>query len=366
MNKSFKAPMSSLYRTLITRYRERVQNISDFDIALFFRQLSTLLCAGIPIVQCCELLQVSQEKIAVSLLIRNLKKEIESGKYFFHALKKFPHCFNSFTCHLVHAGEQSGTLENILKRIAHDKEQSLKLKNQIKKALFYPSFIFCIALCITLFMIIIIIPRFAELFESMHSKLPIFTQGIIFISECIKDNLIYLSLLISFTAFFCFSFKTKLKYYFDPLLLKIPFIKNILQKIILIRMTRALAITFGAGIPITDCLKMIEKLSRNLEYMKALKKIQMQISSGKQLYAALQTFALFPPMMVQMIKIGEDAGKLEFMLEKIADIYESDIEQLVNYLSDLLEPLIMVILGVLIGGLVIAMYLPIFKLGTII
>lgn len=343
------------------------KKISTLDIAIFFRQLATLIAAGVPIVQSCEIMRQSHEKMQFKNLIDALKKEIEAGKNLVSGLRKFPRYFDDLICHLIHAGEQAGTLEIMLKRIAHYKEKSLRLKNQITQALFYPMMIFLVATIVSITMLTFVVPRFSDLFSSMHGKLPFFTLFIISLSNFIRHN-IWLGILPVFAiALFSYFFKTSLqvKQHFDHLILHIPFLGNVCKKVILARFARSLATTFAAGIPITEALKMIANASGNHDYTKAIFNLQKEVSVGLQLHSAMQLNPLFPPMPIQMIKIGEESGSLEHMLEKIAEIYEADIDHLVANLSHLLEPLIMTILGVLIGGLVIAMYLPIFKLGTL-
>lgn len=342
--------------------------ILQFDIAIFFRQLATLISANIPIVQSCDILQQSQEKIPLKLLIRSLKQEIESGKTFAESLKKFPRYFDEFVCHLIHTGEYSGTLEKMLKRIAHHQEKSLALKNKIKQALFYPTIIFIVAIIVSLIMLIFIVPQFVELFQNMHGTLPAFTKAIIFLSDTLRENY-WLTLLPIFGMYlFIYYYKNSrpFKSSIDSILFTIPFLKTIFQKTLLIRFSRGLATTYAAGVPILDALKIITYASHHVHYTKAITTLQTDVKAGKQLHASMQRNSLFSAMSVQMVKVGEESGSLDFMLEKIAEIYENDIDHIAANLSHLIEPLIMIILGVLIGGLVIAMYLPIFKLGTII
>lgn len=344
------------------------KKISIFDITIFFRQLSTLISASVPIIQSLEILRHAQEKLLFQKLIYSIKNEIESGKTLTNALRKFPRYFDDLTCHLIHAGEQSGTLDTMLKRIAHYKEKSLTLKNRIKQALFYPSIISFVAIAVTIIMLTFVVPRFADLFQSMHSHLPAFTLFIVGLSNLLRENsfLFLIPIIACIIVMYYFKTSREFKNYIDHILLKIPILNTLIQKIILARLTRSLATTYAAGVPITQALKTIAHLSSNHDYTQAIIGLQTQVASGQQLHTAMRMNILFPIMPIQMIKIGEESGTLEHMLEKIADIYESDIEHWVANLSHLLEPLIMIILGVLIGGLVIAMYLPIFKLGTVI
>lgn len=341
--------------------------ISSLDVAIFFRQLATLITANIPIVQSCEILSRNQEKFQLKKLILSLKQEIESGKNLTKALQKFPRYFDDITCQLVHAGEKSGTLETMLKRIAQYKEKSIRLKKQILQALFYPTIIFIVAIIVSIMLLTLVVPRFADLFNTMHGHLPTFTLYIIALSNFMRSyaylGILPLLAVILLSYFFKNSIRMKNK--IDHLLLCTPFLGNLLKKIILARFSRNLATTFAAGVPITDALHIIAKISGNSIFTQAIMTLQKNVNSGQQLHLAMQQNPLFPAMPIQMIKIGEETGSLEHMLEKIAEWYEADIDHFIANLSQLLEPLIMIILGVLIGGLVIAMYLPIFKLGTV-
>ncbi|SRR5579883_136002 len=345
-----------------------LQKISALDIAIFFRQLATLTTAGIPIIQSFEIIKRSQEKIPLKKLIHSVKNEIEEGQNLVHSFKKFPDFFDHLTCHLIHVGEQTGKIDTIFQRIAHYKEKSLALKKQIKRAIFYPALVFMISSIISILMLTCVVPRFAELFREMHGSLPYFTKLVITLSDLCCHNLWLGIFPIILVIFFSMALKKsiQLKQQIDQLLIHIPVIGNAIKKIILARLSRSLAITFAAGVPLTDALKIVATACGNSLFTKQFMILRSRIISGEQLHHAMQSLTLFPIMLVQMIKIGEESGTLDQMLEKIADLYESDIEQMVALLSQLLEPLIMVILGVLIGGLVIAMYLPIFKLGTVI
>lgn len=344
------------------------KKITVLDIALFFRQLTALISAGSPLMQSCDILQKSQEKEKCQKLIMNIKNEIASGNNFANSLRKFPQHFDSLTCHLVQTGEQTGTLSIMLKRITHHKEKSIALKKQLIKALFYPITLFLIAIIVTIIMLTCIVPRFAELFQNMHGQLPPLTLAVISLSTIFK-NYFWLSItLLPCSVLFTYYLKKskKLRHQVDSFLLSFPLIGKILQKSILARLMRNLATTFSAGISITDSLNIIAYTSGNIVYTKLILSLKNQVTSGQPLHIAMHNHYLFPSIAVQMIKIGEESGTLAAMLEKMADFYESDVENIIANCSQLLEPLIMVILGVLIGGLVLAMYLPIFKLGTII
>lgn len=342
--------------------------ISSRDITLFFRQLATLIVSGIPVVQSFEILRQGQEKLQLRLLFNAIKNEIEKGKNLTQSLRKFPNYFDNLTCHLINMGEQTGTLDSMLKRIATHKEKQHVLKNKVIQALLYPAIVVLISLIVSVTMLIFVIPRFENLFLSMHNSLPEFTRLVIGFSKFIRNES-WVGLLPIFAGVLgwyglkkSFGFRCR----FDHYILQFPWVGRIIKKVILTRLARNLAITYAAGIPITEGLKVITPISNNQDYIKALHVIQTRIIAGQQLHAAMQNSFLFPAMTVQMIKVGEESGALEPMLEKIAELYESEINDLVTNLEQMLEPLIMVILGVLIGGMVIAMYLPIFKLGTMI
>jgi type IV pilus assembly protein PilC len=342
--------------------------IKELDITLFFRQLGTLINAGIPIVQACDSLEHTQTNISLKSLITTIRHEIESGKSFSQQLYQYPRYFDSFICHLIKIGEHTGKLDQSLLQSAHHKEKSIALKRQIKQALLYPAMVTSVAIAVTLIMLIFIVPRFAELFQSTHHQLPVFTRYVISISDFIRTYYWLSGILIIIAGIFTYSahHSKRLQTIIDNFILKIPIIGVIISKVILIRFAQNLAATFSAGIPLLESLKLLETNTNNHIFNQAILRLQLEISRGLQLHTAMQLTRTFPPLMVQMIKVGEDAGKLETMLEKIAILYEQDVEHFIQNIKQLLEPLIMIILGVLIGGVVIAMYLPVFKLGTVI
>lgn len=344
------------------------KKITQLDLTLLFRQLATLITAGIPITQSCDILVKTHEKILLQTLLRSIKNLLESGKTLAQSLRQYPNYFDELIYHLIHIGEQTGTLDVMLVRIANHQEKKRQLNQRIKQILFYPILIFLFALIISVSMLIWIVPRFAELFQHFHDKLPLITRGIIFISHSLRENtsIIFLILLSVATILYRIKQTKQFQYSFNQFTMKLPYVGNLIKKILLARFAHTLAMTFAAGVPILDALKMMTHLSHHPSYIKTITKLQTDIARGQQLHLAMQTQSLFPTIMIQMVKVGEESGKLEEMLEKMAHLYESDINQMIANLSQLLEPLIMMILGVLIGGLVIAMYLPIFKLGSIV
>lgn len=344
------------------------KSISSLEIILFFRQLATLISAGISLILSLEIMRKSQSNVKLQQLLKNIQIDLESGHAFSYSLFKSPHLFDPLTLNLIQAGEHSGTLALSLDRIAFYKERLLLIKRKLKQALFYPLFVMTIAVCMCFVMLTFVIPRFAELFESMHCKLPAFTLFIIQLSIFMRQyywvGLFLIGLII--ILFYYIQRSTTLKIKFERYFLRIPYLGMLYMKVILSRFCRTLATTFAAGVPINDCLHTIAYAQGSNLYGQTIIKLRMQIMKGQQLYQTLERETLFPSLVVEMVRVGEESGTLVKMLEKIASIYEADIDHAVTIAGHLLEPLIMCILGVLIGGLVIAMYLPIFKLGSVI
>jgi len=343
------------------------KRIPALDLILFFRQLAALITAGIPIVQSCEMLCKNQKNTSLQRVITLIKINMEAGNALSWCLSQFPRYFEPLICHLIETGEQSGTLPIMLDRIALHKENLLSLKNKIKQSLFYPTIVLLVALGVSITMLTVVIPRFAELFQSMHSSLPIFTLGVIHLSELIRTYYwlaLFPSLAILLLAYYSHH-SASLRCRIERLILQTPYFGPIYAKTILTRFCRTLATTFAAGIPISESLKTIAYANGSIFYAQTILQLRAQIVKGQQLHQAMQRQLFFPPLLVQMVKIGEESGTLERMLEKIASIYEADVGYFISNCGHLLEPLIIAILGVLIGGLVIAMYLPIFKLGTV-
>jgi type IV pilus assembly protein PilC len=318
-----------------------------------------LILSGVPILQSCEILKNTQHNMLLKQMIAHFQTDIESGHAITETFKKYPEHFDEFTCELLQIGIHSGTFALMLNRVAIYKEKKLWLHKKIKQALFYPMIVVSFALFVSVIMLIFVVPRFAEIFLEMNKSLPVLTQWVINISQLLcRYGFI---LFIPFFALFLFwdvlknshEIQENMEYFF----LKF----TIFQKIKLIHFARNLMITLNSGIPILDALKFT---TGSFFYKKASKKIQKDIVAGYPLHLAMQKIPHFPAFCVQMVKIGEESGSLEQMLEKVVELYESDIDHFVANLGQVLEPLIMVVLGVLIGGLVIAMYLPIFKLGT--
>jgi type IV pilus assembly protein PilC len=344
------------------------QKISLTEIAIFYRQLATLIKAGIPLAQALHILSQHQEHTLLQTLIQSLKNELEVGQTLSHGLRKHTRYFDELTCHLIYVAEETGTLDIMLTRISHYKEHLLSLKNKLQQALFYPGMIMLVAMIVSLTMIIFIVPRFAELFANFHAELPTFTLMIVHFSDLMRQDywLLSIPILMSYGGYIYYKKHPPLKNAIHRLLFKIPNMGALLKKFILARFARTLATVLFAGMPITDALKILVNISRNTVVRTAIMTLQLDIATGLRLHQAMQINPLFPAMMTQMIQVGEESGSLDAMLEKIAEFYESEIDYWLKNFSNILEPLIIIILGVLIGGLVIAMYLPIFKLGTVI
>lgn len=338
------------------------------DITLFIRQLATMLTAGIPLVQALQAILDGAEKERIKELLKKVKETVESGISFSESLRRHPKEFDELICNLVEAGELSGTLDKMLARIAVYKERSEYLKKKIKKAMYYPITVLVIAVIVTAILLLKVVPTFKDLFAGFGAELPAFTLFVLSISETLQAHGLKILIgLVAFIYLLIYSYKTKpnIRNAIQKLTLKIPVIGPILRKAIIARFARTLSTTFAAGVPLTDSLTAVAKSSGNIVFFNAIIQIRENVSAGQQMKEAIQHSGIFPNMVVQMIAIGEESGSLEEMLGKIAVIFEQEVDTSVDGLTTLLEPIIMLILGVLVGGLVIAMYLPIFKLGSV-
>lgn len=348
---------------------ERRKRIKPLDIAVFTRQLATLIKAGIPLVQSLDIVAESGDNLSMTLLILDVKAEVASGTVFAAALRKHPQHFDPLLCALIESGEQSGALETMLDRVATYKEQSEQLKSKIKKAIKYPIAVIIVALVVALILLIHVVPVFADLFASADSELPTFTQWVVNLSNSVREW--WLALIIVFIALpvaFVHSKKRSQKFcnQLDRLRLKLPIVGNISYQAIVARFSRTLSTTFAAGVPLIDALQSTAGATNNIVFYNATQQIKADVATGQQLHSAMRATALFPNMAIQMVSIGEESGSLEDMLDKVASYYENEVNNAIDGLTSLIEPVIMVILGILIGGLVIAMYLPIFKMGSVI
>ena len=339
------------------------------DIAIFARQLATMLSAGIPMVQAFEIIGVGHDKPAMQKLVLAIKADIETGNALNQALAKHPLYFDDLFVNLVEAGEHAGALETVLDKIATYKEKTEALKKKIKKALFYPAAVLGVAVIVTVILLIFVIPQFEALFQGFGADLPAFTQFVIGMSRWMQDNgwiLLVIVVAAGFTFGYFYKRSRPMRQFLDRLSLQIPVIGPILKKAAIARYARTLSTMFAAGVPLVEAMKSVAGATGNIVYQDAVLKMRDEIATGLRMQRAMENTGLFPNMVVQMIAVGEESGSLDEMAGKVADFYEADVDAAVDALSSLLEPLIMVILGVLVGGLVVAMYLPIFKLGAVI
>src|SRR5688572_23147732 len=339
------------------------------DIAIFSRQLSTMLAAGIPLVQGLEIVGNGHEKPSMQKLILSVKADIEGGSSLHEALGKHPLYFDDLFVNLVEAGEQAGALESLLDKIATYKEKTEALKKKIKKALFYPTAVLAVAIIVTLILLIFVIPQFEALFKGFGADLPAFTQMVINMSRFVQDQGWLLAIAAGggvWTFFYFHKRSRAMREWIDRMALKAPIVGPILVKAAIARYARTLSTMFSAGVPLVEALESVAGATGNIVYEKAVMRMRDEVATGQRLQRAMENTGLFPNMVIQMIAVGEESGSLDAMSAKVAQFYEQDVDNAVDSRSSLLEPLIMAILGVLVGGLVIAMYLPIFKLGAVI
>ena len=343
--------------------------VNAADIAVFARQLATMLTAGIPMVQAFEIVASGVDKPSVRTLILAVKADVESGTSLHEALAKHPLYFDDLFVNLVRAGEQAGALDTLLDKIATYKEKSEAIKKKVKKALFYPASVLVVAFIVTTVLMIFVIPEFQKLFKGFGANLPAFTQFVINISNAVRHHGIWIALAIIAAGWVFIYFKKrsrKMREVLDRISLKIPIIGPILNKAAIARYARTLSTMFAAGVPLVEALESVSGATGNIIYENAVLKMRDEVATGQRLQRAMEARGIFPNMVVQMIAVGEESGSLDEMAGKVATFYEAEVDNAVDAMSSLLEPLIMVILGVIVGGLVIAMYLPIFQLGNVV
>lgn len=343
--------------------------ITAEDIALFSRQLATMLQAGIPMVQAFDIVGNGHDKPAMQKLILSIKADIEAGTSLHEALGKHPLYFDKLYVNLVEAGEHAGALETLLDKIATYQEKTEALKKKIKKALFYPTAVMVVAVVVTVILLIFVIPQFEDLFKSFGADLPAFTQMVINMSRFVQDQGWLLAIVFGSAGYAFFWFKKRsrpMQEFLDRTLLKAPVLGPIMEKAAIARYARTLSTMFAAGVPLVEALTSVAGATGNIVYENATLKIRDEVSTGQRLQRSMESTGLFPNMVVQMIAVGEESGSLDQMSGKVADFYEADVDAAVDGLSSLLEPLIMAVLGILVGGMVVAMYLPIFKLGAVV
>jgi type IV pilus assembly protein PilC len=350
-------------------FGKRKGKIEPQDIAIFSRQIATMMSAGVPLVQALEIVGRGHDKPAMSELVLGIKTHIEGGSSFSESLGKFPLYFDDLFVNLVEAGEKSGALENLLDKIATYKEKTEALKKKVKKALTYPTAVVAIAFVVTGILLYFVVPQFESLFKGFGADLPAFTQMVVNMSRWLQSD--WYKLLFFIIAFFTTFFFVKkrspaFRRFLDRVALKIPVVGDILYKSAVARFARTLATMFAAGVPLVEAMESVAKAAGNIIFTEAILTMRDQVATGQQLQLTMAQSGIFPNMAVQMIAIGEESGALDAMCSKVADFYEAEVDSLVDSLSSLLEPLIMAVLGVLVGGLVVAMYLPIFKMGAVV
>ncbi|ODB93962.1 type II secretion system protein F [Candidatus Thiodiazotropha endoloripes] len=354
-------------RKKATSILNRKKPITSADVTVFSRQLATMMSAGVPMVQAFDIVGRGHENPSMQELILTIKADVEGGTALADALKKHPLHFEDLFVNLVRAGEHAGVLETLLHKIATYKEKTESIKAKIKKAMFYPAAIIVAAIIVTAILLIFVIPQFESLFSNFGAELPAFTQMVVNMSHFVRDWWwVILGGVVVFVYFFISVWKRsrKLRHTIDRMLLKIPVIGMILNKSAIARFSRTLATMSAAGVPLVEALDSVAGATGNVVYSDAVLRMREDVATGQSLQLAMKQRNLFPNMVVQMVSIGEESGSLDDMLNKVADFYEEQVDNAVDAMSSLMEPLIMVVLGTLVGGLVVAMYLPIFKMGT--
>ncbi|MBT6210934.1 MAG: type II secretion system F family protein [Woeseia sp.] len=343
--------------------------ITPGDIAIFSRQLATMLGAGIPLVQAFEIVGAGHENASMQKLILAVKTDVEGGSSLAEALAKHPIHFDDLFVNLVEAGEQAGALETLLEKVATYKEKTEAIKKKVKKALTYPLAVLVVALVVTIILLIFVIPAFEDLFQGFGADLPAFTRMVIDLSQFVREKGWMLAVLFGGIGYSFFYFKKRsrpMRHFLDRLALNAPIIGPIIQKSAIARYARTLSTMFSAGVPLVEALESVAGATGNIVYEVGVLQMKDEVATGQRLQQSMQNTDLFPNMVIQMIAVGEESGSLDDMSAKVADFYEEDVDNAVDNLSSLLEPLIMSILGILVGGLVVAMYLPIFKMGSVI
>ncbi|BAQ83139.1 type II secretion system F family protein [Pseudomonas sp. St29] len=343
------------------------QGISPREIALFTRQLATLMQAGVPLLQAFDIIAEGFEQPLMRHLLASLKREIEAGSSLASALRRHPRHFDALYCNLVDAGEQAGALDTLLERVATHKEKSENLKTRVKQAMVYPLAVIGVAVVVSSILLLKVVPQFQSLFAGFDAELPPLTQWVINLSQVLQRHgglLLAASLLVGVGLIQAYRRSARLRDTVDVGLLRLPLTGPLLQKSAVARYARTLATTFAAGVPLVQALDSVAGTSGNRVFKQAVERIRQQVASGMQLHFAMRASGVFPGMAVQMTAIGEESGTLDHLLEKVATHYEVEVDHLVDSLTRLMEPLIMVLLGSIVGALVVAMYLPVFQLGT--
>lgn len=345
------------------------KKIKPLDIALFTRQMATMMKSGVPLLQSFDIIGEGFDNPNMRKLVDDVKQDVAAGNSFAASLRKKPAYFDDLYCNLVDSGEQSGALETLLDRVATYKEKTEALKSKIKKAMNYPIAVILVAVIVSAILLIKVVPQFQSVFANFGAELPAFTLMVIGLSETLQEWW-YIILILLFGVFFglkkAHQKSESFRNWLDRFFLKLPIVGDILYKAVVARFARTLATTFAAGVPLVEALDSVAGATGNIVFKNAVVKIKQDVSSGMQLNFSMRTAGVFPTMAVQMAAIGEESGSLDLMLDKVATYYEQEVDNAVDGLTSLMEPLIMSVLGVLVGGLIIAMYLPIFQLGSVV
>lgn len=345
------------------------KKIKPMDIALFTRQMATMMGSGVPLLQSFDIIAEGFDNPNMRKLVEEIKQEVASGNSLANSLRKKPLYFDDLYCNLVDAGEQSGALETLLDRVATYKEKTESLKAKIKKAMTYPIAVILVAVIVSSILLIKVVPQFQSVFSSFGAELPAFTRMVISLSEMLQQWWFIVLILMFATAFAIREAHKRSEKFRDTMdrgILKLPIVGDILYKSAVARYSRTLSTTFAAGVPLVEALDSVSGATGNVVFRNAVNKIKQDVSSGTQLNFSMRTTGVFPSMAIQMAAIGEESGSLDAMLDKVASYYEEEVDNAVDNLTTLMEPMIMAVLGVLVGGLIIAMYLPIFQLGNVV
>lgn len=352
-----------------TSFFSKGKKIKPLDIALFTRQMATMMKAGVPLLQSFDIIGEGVDNQNMRKLVEEVKQEVAAGNSFANSLRKKPLYFDELYCNLVDSGEQSGALENLLDRVATYKEKTESLKAKIKKAMTYPIAVIIVALIVSAILLIKVVPQFQSVFSGFGAELPAFTMMVIHLSEFLQTWWFVVLLGMFGAAFSIRELHRRSKKFRDNVdrgVLKLPIVGDILYKSAVARYARTLSTTFAAGVPLVDALDSVSGATGNVVFKEAVNKIKQDVSTGMQLNFSMRTTGVFPSMAIQMTAIGEESGALDTMLDKVASFYEEEVDNAVDNLTTLMEPMIMAVLGVLVGGLIIAMYLPIFQLGSVV
>lgn len=345
------------------------KKITPFDIAIFVRQMATMMKAGVPLIQSFDIVADGLENPTLRELVLNIKNDVAAGNNFAGALKKHPEHFDDLFCNLVDSGEKSGALETMLDRVAMYMEKTETLKKKVKKAMTYPVSVIIVAFIVTTILLLKVVPQFQDMFSNFGADLPAFTQFVVGISEWMQEWWLMFLFGIAIVFYLFKQAKTRSEAFRDALdrfMLKLPIVGDIIDKSSVARFARVLSTTFAAGVPLVDALDSVAGATGNIVYKTAVEKIRDEVASGTQLQFSMKATGVFPTMAVQMVAIGEESGALDSMLDKVAEHFEEEVDNLVDNMTTLMEPIIMGVLGILVGGLIVAMYLPIFQMGQVV